>query len=300
MSAPPRLRARALRAIAGGLALGCLIASPVMGWRQGPPGDRVLVCGFGPSCADITCHDSYSVDFTALPWRLEQPSGLLPGPYVPGRRYPLRLVIDERASPFGTIYGFELAPIVGCPFPVPAGDVIPIDTERTRRFEELGLIHLSHRCTCPSQEAWCCGFVPESEAHLIEWSFLWDAPSAQGLGDVTFALGMNAANFDGTREWDRITHATATIPEDLSCPPRVADLRVARSECAGAGTESLAFSWTATGATHRVRRVDDIRSAPRDRAEWSDQGTGTCLPMPPEPLVFYSIAEDCAAAEGIH
>lgn len=294
------LRSRALRALAGGLVLGCLIASPVLGWREGPPPDRVYFCGFGATCADTGCHDSYAADQTELPWRLELTSGLLPEPYVPGRRYPMRLIIDERGNPFASIWGFELAPVVGCPFPVAAGDLVALDLGRTRRFEHEGIVYLSHRCTCVSNDPSCCGFVPQVEPSLIEWTFLWDAPRESGTGDVTFALGINAANADGTPLWDRITLVSVTVPEDPTCPPQVTDLRLAKRECGMPGDASIELTWSASGAGFQVRSSLDPRAASPDRAEWTDAGRSACLPLTADSLVFYSLAEDCASGEGAH
>jgi hypothetical protein len=296
------LRSRGLRAVAGGLVLGALVASPVLGYRQGPPADRVGACdpSVSPSCRDIGCHFTYPIDFTELPWSLEQQAGALPAAYVPGRRYDLRLTVDDRAARFASIYGFELAPLVDCPFPVAGGDITPTDTERTRRLEAAGITYLSHRCTCATEDPACCGYRPTIEPNLVDWSFAWDAPQP-GAGDVRFDMAFNAANWDGTRDFDRITLGTLTIPEDATCPPPVADLRVAKADCDATGMTSLALSWTASGAPFRVRSTTDLPAASPDRARWTDAGISSCVPIPPEPLVFYSVAEACGSGvEGPH
>lgn len=290
--------ARALGAGLCGVLVAALVATPVRGYRQGPPADRVGACVIGDTCWAVGCHFSFPEDRTQLPWTLTQVTAPLPTSYVPGRAYDLKLSIDERANPFAAIWGFELAPMLACS--LPGGDVLPYDPNRVRRFVDRGLVYLSHRCTCATDDPACCGYVPELEPSLIEWSFQWIAPS-RGSSDVTFFMAFNAANWNGTPDGDRITVGQSVVPEDLTCPPQVRDLRVSLQDCIGGGARDLRLDWSRGGPTHRVRSTTDVATAPGDRALWSDAGTSDCLPLDAAPLVFYSVAEDCGSGEeGIH
>jgi len=282
-----------------GVATALLLAATSLGNRQGPLADCVNACnGIGPSCRQVSCHWSYPLDQSVLQWRLEQDGGPALPSYVPGRTYPMRLSVDDQANPGASIWGFELAPLVGCNTPVAGGDLVSLDDGRTRRFEAFDIVYLSHRCTCANDDPACCGYVPETTPGLIDWPFLWLAPD-QGTGNVEFFVAINSANHDGTRDWDRISVGTALVPED-ACPPAVTDLRVRKADCdpTAPGSPRIELSWT--GGPAAIRATSDIAALADDPFSWPAQ-PDACLPIDPAPLVFYSVALSCGSgAEGIH
>ncbi len=284
-----------------GTIVGAILASPVAGYRQGPLADRVGVCDIGPTCRDVGCHISFPLDVTELPWTLETDTGPLPAAgWVPGRTYRMLMTIDERPNPFAAIWGFELAPLL-CPSGVGAGEMTALDTDRTRLFSEQGITYLSHSCTCAVEVPWCCGYLPELEPSLIQWSFLWRAP-ARGTQEVTFAMAFNAANWDGTADNDRITLARTRFSQDATCAPPIADLRVRKTACDPAfpGQDRLELQWARGGSPAIIRETENVATAPRDRAQWT-ASPSDCLVIDARPLVFYSVAEDClSGAEGEH
>ena len=283
-----------------GVLLAASMAAPSLAYREGPLPDRVSACGFGPNCADAGCHAEFPVGSTTLSVSLtEEPGSALPLAYVPGRVYRLRLdVVDT--DPASAIFGFELAPLIGCPTPTGGGDVQPVDFGRTRRIEDLGIPYLTHSCLCPTEDPTCCGYVPDSVAGSNGWSFDWTAPP-RGSGDVTFAMAINAANWSATPLGDRISLAEAMIPEE-ACPPLIADLalRVATCDPGFPTTPRVELTWTSSGAAASIRATTDRSALAAGAMTWP-LAASSCLPIDGAPITYYSVAEACALGdEGPH
>src|SRR5688572_30163968 len=99
-----------------GLALAIALAATCLAYRQAPPLDRVGACGAYPTCRDTGCHITFPEGSPTLRWelRLDAPDAPLPIAYVPGRSYPMRLLVDDTASVEAVIWGFELAALLDC------------------------------------------------------------------------------------------------------------------------------------------------------------------------------------------
>jgi hypothetical protein len=301
---PPRRAPRPLVALLVAAAAAWLASGLARALRPQPPPDRVGACSLYATCRDASCHISYPLGSTTLVPSLALEGGApLPTAYVPGRTYALRLDVDDTQSPEASAWGFEIASFTECAtaVPLPGGSIAAVDAGRTVVTNEDGVDYLSHRCTCPTDDPWCCGYIPESSPGLIGWSLLWTAPS-RGSGDVTFNMAFNAANHDGTPLNDRISLAEVLLPEE-PCPPPVRDLRVRKQACepSAPGETRLELSWTTASAGAPLVRVASTRAElEAGPTTWPDAAT-TCLPLGPEPLRFISLAERCSeGSEGPH
>ena len=124
-------------------------------------------------------------------------------------------------------------------------------------------------------------------------------PSASRSAGVN-SLAINAANWDGTPQDDRISLGEVTVAEE-PCPPPVRDLAVRLAPCepTAPGEARLELSWLPSGAPFVTRAADaaDLVVPPET---WADAG-GDCLALDPRPLVFYSVSEECdLGSEGPH
>lgn len=297
---PPRL-ARAGAAALVAFVLAGLAGRRLLAWPDQVPPDRLRVgaCGFGPTCRDVNCHITFPEEVLVPDLHLEAPDAPLPAAYRPGETYRLRLDVED----FGfstSLLGFALAPLASCPTPVDGGTLRVLEPLRTQVQQDLefGLHYLAHAWTCQpiTSDPTCWGVLPAVPG-VNGWSFEWIAP-ARGSGDVVFHVAVNAANGDGTNQFDRILVGDVTVREE-SCPVPVDDLRLRRADCDGStpGLEVL-LEWTRRGEDPPfVRSADPSRlSEPHDG--WALE-PGACLALDPRPLVFYSVADSCeAGSEG--
>lgn len=288
-----------------GLVLGLGAGHPAA-WLEGPPTDRVGACGFGPTCRESGCHSTFPVGSMTLTWdlRVEAPApGPMPSFYLPDQAYDLRLEVTD-ASPEAAIWGFQLSTLAACPIPVPGGRLEILEPDRTRvDVGDFDLQYLAHDCTgCPAtQEPWCCGFVPPLVPDGNAWTFRWTAP-ARGSGPVDFALAFNAANWDGTPDFDRISLGELRLEEE-PCPPPVTDLRVSLTDCdpGAPGERRALLQWTPAGAGDQlIRELDDRALLGTPPTSWP-AAADACRPLDGRLLVFYSVAGTCElGSEGPH
>lgn len=296
-----RLRVSVLAALtvaAGGL----LAGRSLLAWREGPPPARVGACGFGPTCRDAGCHSTFPVSDTPRIWDLhvELPAPEpLPPSYVPGRDYDLRLDIRD-ADTLPSVWGFQLAVLLDCPVPRSAGTIVPAHPSRTSLQESGGVTYLQHSCLCPSEDASCCGYVPEAVPGENGWSFRWTAPP-RGSGQAIFTFAVNAANWDATPQDDRI-YVAEVFMEEEACPPPVADLRARKAACepTAPGEARVELSWTDVGAfgPSVVRACTDRATLAAARQTWP-AGTA-CMPVDGARVTYYSVATACELGSEAH
>ena len=266
---------------------------------------RTFACGIGPTCRDANCHATYLVGSTTLAWSLhvEEPAPApLPARYVPRRDYGLRLDVTD-TDPAAVAWGFEISPLVNCPFERSAGTMVPADPNRARLVADVtGTEYLTHSCLCPSQDPTCCGFAPEGTPGANGWTFTWTAPP-RGTGQVVFTFAINAVNWDGTPQFDRVSLGEVAVDEE-PCPPALADLRVTKETCdpgqPGVVRLRLASSSPMAFGPDVVRSTSDPALLPASRDGWTLE-SASCLAMPGASLVFYSVAPSCEeGGEGFH
>jgi hypothetical protein len=276
--------------------------------RESAPPNRVELCGVGFSCRDIGCHFTFADESPTLTWDLLQefPDAPFPAFYVPGQAYSMRLDV---ADPDGYYFGFELATVVGCPFPTNGGTITPADPDRaTVVTGPMGIDYLTHLCTSApgSDEAQFCGFVPFMlGSGLNDWSFTWTAPP-RGTGTVQWYFSINSANGDGFRYFDHINTAEVWLEEEPCSPPSdqvIDDLMVSKSTCSpGAPSELRALlEWTDPGTpTTFIRSTGDELALPLWRGEW-DLLSEPCDTFDGRFIVYYSVAGSCDfGGEGPH